>query len=276
LASTVLISFQTGPDTGSCGTGFLVFREIEKENSRGHCYLVTNRHVLPKEGKETSVSLRVTLGDGGSAQLTQVAIPVVGGDGRYTPAVRGHTNPDFDIAVVNVTPQVVELGIRACWLPYDLFVSKEKLRGENITVGDRIFLLGYPDAIYDPRNVWPILRQGVIATVPSEGYSFNERLRKKYGLPAWIDGFLIDATVFPGSSGSLVILEPQAATVGPGGRTVIGRAKSTPYLLGIVSGSIPIRDEDLGAVQRMGLGVVYSAEAIRETIEQFYKTSPAV
>lgn len=138
-----------------------------------------------------------------------------------------------------------------------LFGTKDKLKAENINIGDEIFLLGYPDAIYDSRNVFPILRQGVIATVPIEGYGFNERLQKEYKLPRFIDGFLIDANIFPGSSGSLVILKPQATTIGPQGQTVVSSAKKKPYLLGIVSMSIPITDINLNSVQRMGLGVVY-------------------
>ena len=145
------------------------------------------------------------------------------------------------------------------------------ISNENITVGDEIFLLGYPAAIFDPRNVSPILRTGVIATVPLEGYAFNETLRASYGLPDWIDGFLVDANVFPGSSGSVVVLKQQPTTIGPCGETVVSGAKKIPYVLGIVSGSIPIADAALGTVQRMGLGVVYSANTIREVIESFYK-----
>jgi hypothetical protein len=43
-----------------------------------------------------------------------------------------------------------------------------------------------------------------------------------------------------------------------------GGKRSVPYILGIVSKSIPI--EDFGNTQRMGLGVVYGADTIRETI----------
>lgn len=77
--------------------------------------------------------------------------------------------------------------------------------------------------------------------------------------------------MFPGSSGSVVILKQQSTTIGPDGETVVSAAKKIPYILGIVSGSIPIIDVALGTVQRMGLGVVYSAEAIRSVIEQFPK-----
>jgi hypothetical protein len=45
-----------------------------------------------------------------------------------------------------------------------------------------------------------------------------------------------------------------------------------PYILGIVSGSIPIFDASLpsgGAYYRIGLGMVYSADTVREVLDSF-------
>lgn len=69
----------------------------------------------------------------------------------------------------------------------------------------------------------------------------------------------------------MVILKQQSTTIGLRGETVVSGAKRIPYVLGIVSGSIPIDDLAIGTTQRMGLGVVYSAEAIRAVIELFPK-----
>jgi hypothetical protein len=195
----------------------------------------------------------------------------MGDDGKYFPIVRFHPNSSFDVAVLNLTDTIVHERIDGAWVPIDLFATDQKINAEGITVGDEIFLLGYPASIFDTRNAFPVLRTGVIATVPTDGYAFNADLRKSFGLPERLDGFLIDANVFPGSSGSLVILKQQSTTIGPHGETVVSGAKKVPYVLGIVSGSIPIVDQALGSVQRMGLGVVYSAKAIRDTIELFYK-----
>lgn len=81
-----------------------------------------------------------------------------------------------------------------------------------------------------------------------------------------IDGFLIDSNVFPGSNGSVVILNQQPTIIGAQGQTVVSGAKKIPNVLGIVSGSIPITDTALSSVQRMGLGIAYSADAIRTVI----------
>lgn len=272
LRSTVLISSRD-----SAGTGFFLFRPIHGD--QGHVLLVTNKHVLPplctpQNGQTCTpqnVRIRVTVGTGDEAAVKFVDIPVVGPDGKYLPNVELHPTAGFDVAAINVTEAIKKQRIQGAWLPLDLLTTPERLKNENIGVGDEIFLLGYPDAIFDARNASPILRAGVIATVPSEGYAFNDRLKKQFNLPDRIDGFLIDANVFPGSSGSVVILKQQSTTVGPRGETVMGSAKKIPYVLGIVSGSIPIDDTALKSTQRMGLGVVYSAEAIRVVVERFPK-----
>ena len=263
----MLISFDVGPNTQSSGTGFFLFRPLTAD--KGHVLLITNRHVLPPTGAEKAIQIRVTVGSGDRATVRLVEVPVVRKDGKYVPIVRLHPNPEFDVAAINVTETIVKQNIQGSWLPLDLLSTPDRLKNEGITIGDEIFLLGYPDAIFDPRNVSPILRTGVIATVPHEGYAFNDALRKKFGLPDRIDGFLVDANVFPGSSGSVVILKQQPTTIGMAGETVVSAAKKVPYVLGLISGSIPITDRALGTTQRMGLGVVYSAEAIKAVVNLF-------
>lgn len=267
LRSTVLVTFDVSPNKQCFGTGFFVFRPIKGDD--GHVFLITNKHVLPPEGTARSIRIRVTVGSADKPAVRFVEVPIVGQNGKYVANVKLHPKQDFEVAVVNVTDTILKEGIQGTWLPLDLLSTPQRLKDENITVGDEIFLLGYPDGIFDPRNVSPILRIGVIATVPLEGYAFSEVHRAKLLLPDRIDGFLIDANVFPGSSGSLVILKQQASTIGPRGQALVSGAKKTPYVLGIVSGSIPISDTALGTTQRMGLGIVYSADAIRTIIELF-------
>ena len=150
LNSAVLISFKIDDKNSSAGTGFFVRREIQ---SGKDIFLVTNKHVLPKEGNEKSVNIRVNTRRGDKLQVQQIVIPIVGKDGKYLPMVKLHPQKGFDVVVVRITEEVRKHGIEGTWIPYSLFVTKEKLKAENITVGDEIFLLGYPNAIYDLRNV---------------------------------------------------------------------------------------------------------------------------
>lgn len=119
-------------------------------------------------------------------------------------------------------------------------------------------------------------RTGIIATNPAEGFAFNDELKNLYDFSDQLDGFLIDANVYPGSSGSLVMLKQQLSTINARGEIEFGGFKRRPYLLGIVSASIPLNDTTLGSRQRIGLGVVHSASVVRETIDQLSNTGIAV
>jgi hypothetical protein len=131
--------------------------------------------------------------------------------------------------------------------------------------------LGYPAGLFDTRNANPIWRIGIVATSPLLGYAFPELLQKNFRLPAYVDGFLIDAQVYPGSSGSMVVNKPQTTSFDSPGSVMAGGPRAIPYILGIASDSIPIIDGSLKLITRMGLGAVQSADSVNETIEAFFK-----
>jgi len=123
--------------------------------------------------------------------------------------------------------------------------------------------------IYDRRNLLPVVRRGITATPIS--VDFEERPE-----------FLIDASIFPGSSGSPVFLCNIGSYSPKGKGLVIG---SRIFFLGVV-GSVFIRkDLDnielieiptgkkpvVATTQMIDLGVVYKATVIRELIEEFLK-----
>ena len=266
LNCTVLIKFKPSDTTVSRGTGFLV-TEMD-EDDKAHLFLVTNRHLLPKQGEKKSLTIRARTRRASKAEISWIDIPIVGKDGKYLPTVAFHPGGTYDVAAVEITRQFSVYRMNSVVLTLASFATRDTLKAKSISIGAEIFIVGYPHGIYDPRNVYPLLRQGVISTVPSEEYAFNDRLRNRYNLPNQIHGFLVDANVFPGSSGSLVILKPQVIDFLPSGDVHLSLSKASPYLLGILSGSIPIEDKALGSKQRMGLGIVYSADTIKETIEQ--------
>jgi hypothetical protein len=68
----------------------------------------------------------------------------------------------------------------------------------------------------------------------------------------------------------MVVSRPTSTSIDNPNMIVGGGPRSIPYVLGIVSGSIPITDTALHVLSRMGLGRVESADIIRDTIELFY------
>lgn len=252
------------------GTGFLIFRDIGI--TKGGIYLVTNRHVLPPEGAPKDIQVRAVVHKAdGAAKIEQINIPIVGPDGKYLPTVRVHKNAATDVAAVDIglaalgsnLDTLIEAVKTGRGLKPSMILPTNRFRAAGVGLGSQVYILGYPAAIFDPRNVSPVLRVGVISTDPEAGFNFNEELRRTMNFPEHIDGFLIDANVYPGSSGSLVISVPKDCPPGS------SQANRTPAIVGIVSGSIPIFDASLRSYERIGLGMVYSADTIKDVLDSF-------
>ena len=207
--SVVYLSYTVGTNSSS-GSGFIMVRptdssKVDGGSVEGQAFLVTNKHVIPPEGKESKLAMRVTIADANGALATKtIDLPMVGADGKYFGTVRRHPNKDVDVAAINVTREVAQNKMRLEFVFTTLLGTKERLKKQMdaALVGDDIYMLGYPAGLFDTRNANPIWRIGIIATSPLLGYAFPELLQKNFGLPTYVDGFLIDAQVYPGSSGA--------------------------------------------------------------------------
>ncbi len=129
----------------------------------------------------------------------------------------------------------------------------------ELNVAENILFIGYPDNRYDSKNNLPLIRQGLIASHPKYDYNGN---------PV----FIIDAQVFPGSSGSPVYIDLTFENI-KNGQLAIGQ--KVIKLLGIVSQTM-IRNNQLMAVpagtrivaqEVLGLGVVFKSTTIKELID---------
>ena len=274
LDSSVFVHYQTDPTHENRGSGFVIFHEVSFDPiaklHRFQLVLVTNKHMLPPEhGSYPSMSLRMAIREEGQVLIKDISVQVLNKQGAYLPSIALHPDPKVDVAAVNISADLEKSHSQLLShilekheaLTTDLLIAKDDLGQAAIGIGTQIYLLGYPAGVYDPRNAEPILRIGVIATDPENGYSFDPVSTAQYGLPSPIPGFLIDANVYPGSSGSMVI---RRTNIVPGFTT--GGKQSTPYILGIVADSIPIND--LWGTTRMGLGIVFGADTISETIKR--------
>ena len=73
----------------------------------------------------------------------------------------------------------------------NMIPSKEQV--DNLSAIEDITFIGYPSGLYDEKNKYTIIRQGITATPIWNNFKGE-------------DVFLIDAGVFPGSSGSPVFI----------------------------------------------------------------------
>ncbi|WP_333732591.1 trypsin-like peptidase domain-containing protein [Streptomyces sp. IBSBF 3010] len=256
LFSTVRLTNESTKGT-SVGTGFLMHQEVGPD--RYVPFLVTNKHVL--EGAD-----RLTIGliakdhDSGGPKLGQRADVIIA-----NPSWIGHPDPEVDVAVMptnllysNPERQFVK-SIPTTLLPPDngsLFVDAV----EEVT------FIGYPNGCQDEVNLTPIVRRGITAT-PLE-LSFG-------GKPC----FLVDGSVFGGSSGSPVFLLNEGMYRAGPLHTAIGTRR---VLVGVVAATLtrsqahPIlvnHQPHVRIAQELNLGIVYSWLAIRQTIDVFLEAA---
>lgn len=200
LYSTIRIEVESGS-----GTGFLV--SLEKEIyglKKDKIFLVSNKHVVNfDEGM-----IPIWENDGTSPKKEKfIKIKITNFKEKWI----FHPDENIDIAILpmnNLLDQCHKMGFGEFLRMFPAsFVIEDVYLGQNITPIEEIIFMGYPIGIWDEYNMVPIVRRGLTATP----IYMNFR-----GYPL----FLIDASVFPGSSGSPVIL-----------------IKDKTYLLGIISES---------------------------------------
>jgi len=231
------------------GSGFFYLEYGEKNQESPQWtaikenWLVTNRHILlPKiEGKET-------VPDKINFYLRRINenkiswIPIELNKKEFIERAKFHSDSSIDVGIVKILDIETELlkkeikkqeqekpddkGPHRSNILQTMAMSKEKLPGNNkikVEVSDDVIIIGYPQGFYDEKNIFPIVKSGIIAS--KWGAFFN-------GNPY----FLIDAKLFPGSSGSLVLSKPTNVSIESG--KVYTAAEKQFAFLGIFSGEL--------------------------------------
>lgn len=185
--------------------------------------VVTSKHLLKIAGKDPLfIPLRVIGGDG-SFEI----VPVRMGNGkRQRPWFVCH--PDFDVAAF---PLLLPENLDArCALM--LIEERNFVRGTP-RVGTEVSFLGFPEGMSGTPDLFPVLRAGRVAS-----YDPGECAPRL---------FLVNGDVFPGDSGSPLLLSP---------------GKSNPRLAGMVVQRVEVADGE-----RSPIAVAVEAGVILETLE---------
>jgi hypothetical protein len=159
-----------------------------------------------------------------------------------------------------------ERGIELYYQAIDTRLVPDAAQLRALDALEEVLFVGYPSGVWDQVNLMPILRRGTTATPIA--LDFEGRAE-----------FLIDAAVYPGSSGSPVfVFQPEALRPNVGARRKF-------LFAGVVAAvffreeanriaSMPVPAQQGGAVigsEMIDLGLVIKAQAVVDLIEAYLR-----
>lgn len=251
------------------GTGFLIRLAFNDPDgmTRPLWFIVTNKHVLGEAlHKKRTIFLYPSIGPTGQQMRDVVEISSRGNDGR--PVIFGHRCADVDIALIDVTSLVISntLIVHEALSPDAFYYPKNVAPGDlHVEPGMRVCIIGYPsyedgDGRVDLQHSEPTICSGTVASSLDSALVENGRERP---------GFLINATIIPGHSGSPVILDPREPRV-IDGKHYLGQTMP-PLLLGVMTetrfGKVkPTLSDGREAKAFGGLAFAFGAETIAQVL----------
>jgi len=245
----------------STGTGFIF--EYEKPGNKFH-YIITNKHVIEGMDKiviefNERIEDKPRLGEKLTINITKVE-----------KAWFLHPDENIDLAILLISPILNTMAENNQYpffkvLTKSIIPTNEKITN-YIDAIEQVIFIGYPRAIYDKINLLPIVRTGITAS-PFEVDFDNMPI------------FLIDGSVFPGSSGSPVFICDVGGFPSKNGGFVIG---DRLFFLGVLGAAFCKSDENIieekiipvsikqyvKTKEMIDLGIVYKSKLIPELIEK--------
>lgn len=241
----------------STGTSF-IFQDSASPPTH-QLFLVSNKHVIA--GAQEGYLYFATEGTDGQPVLGK---PFFMHNSLFWMQWHGHPDPNVDVAVMFLSWQlelIARDGSRAFLRPIrcDEVAGPETLK--NLDVTAPVLFVGFPNGMFDEMHYLPIFRRGYVATRPD--VDFN-------GDPV----FLIDASVFPGSSGSPVFTVGDALMGGAPAMKLLGIVAAVytqPAEGEILWHSAPTAQVPVPRVEQMiDLGLLFKGHCIQETIASFW------
>ena len=263
--TTVKISTWNHAGLEGSGTGFIFQLERDGQN---YPLLVTNKHVV--DGS-TKAAIRVHRSNGERPALGD-SVEVTLDAPDWAAMWHGHPDPAVDITVAAFGPilnQLTKAGIQPFYRaisPRDIPSAKQI---EDLDALEEVTFVGYPNGIWDAVNALPVLRRGTTASPLQVDFEGTPR-------------FIIDASVFGGSSGSPVFIANTGGYSEKNGNFTVGNRF---YFLGVVAAvfqrtalneiisvPIPTSTRPVAVQQEMlDLGIVFKSRTVMEAVDHWHE-----
>ena len=197
------------------GTGF--FLNLQISDKKIVPLLVTNKHVVKGMNKGL---FKFTVADSQGNPIVQQHF-TISYETDFEKMWVFHPNESVDLCVlpINVLIKAAnKLGKKMFYRAFHSAIIPNINQINELDAIEDIMMIGYPDGLWDAINNMPIVRKGITATQIKFDYE-----GKKV--------FLIDAAVFPGSSGSPVLLYNKGGYTDKNGNYRMGTNRL--FLLGV-------------------------------------------
>jgi len=252
LKTVLFVGLPEIPDPEYRGTGFIVTVPGTQDND--FAFMVTARHVAEKlEGNDFYI--RANKKRGGTVELRGFA----DNPWWYHP-----TDREFvDCAVTLFAPaQLRELDVER--VPIDMFADEEKIKANNVGIGDEVFIAGLFTKVTETARNVPIVRIGNVAMMLEERIPFHGGMYTVH---------LIESRSIGGLSGAPVFVRPNVALqVGiDDDKPVILNGAGKILFFGSVIGHWEVPEgftPTQAEAVNMGIAPVVPAVKIREVIMQ--------
>lgn len=258
LFNTVRVDTELEDGSAGSGTAFVVHHAHVRGS---HTFIVTNRHLVENVRRGGLVFTQKRGGRPLIGQRFELYIE------DFPHAWFLHPDPEIDLAIIPMRPleqAAREQGLELYYHVIDTRLVPDAVALHALDALEEVLFVGYPSGVWDQVNLMPILRRGTTATPMVLDFE---------GRPE----FLIDAAVYPGSSGSPVFIY-QADTLRP------EQNSRRKFLFAGVIAAVFFREEanhlvpapvpanDAGVVvgsEMIDLGLVIKAQAVIDVINAY-------
>lgn len=254
----------------SQGSGFFYNVLADTEPGKGpqwvkitSSWLITNRHVaLPKINDKETIPDQFIFNFRQESNGIIDWVPIILNKTEFIKRLRLHINAKVDVIAVEIGDLFSDCISKGISLLNFAGLTNQNLPNNSklsVEVSDDVLIAGYPRGFYDDVNMYPIVKSGIIAS--RWGANFQ-------GRPL----FLVDAKLFPGSSGSVVLSKP--VNIAVINKKLSYNEDKQFVFLGIFSGEPfvshrPIEFEDMILIKKdsFNVGHVWYSSLVPDIIE---------